>query len=370
LLAAALLLPGQSITVTSPREGETLAFGQVCMITWTSSGNLPDKVIIRLRRAGSPASEPAVLTIAAETANDGSFSWAVPASLAAGSYFVRIKATDAVAANSGTFVVAASGRASQKKPGAPLQAPGLPPGASALSLPTGLGTVDFQMVDVERDNGSGALYARLRNNGSRAFNGPLNFLVFFDSRQLDPITLPVEIGPGAEKRINLMYYLSALDMAMRGQVRLLVSADGDFKVTETNEDNNAVSRLLQKTCPIYIKNFEVEVSPARATGPYPLRVRTILRLDVIGQGDLTISYKTLNHGKITRTYHFPASGLHEFDAGEIDLLYEWLRPHPQKIGCPNDFAICEVVYAWLEHPCADGGMAESNRVSCRYSLPE
>jgi hypothetical protein len=89
-LAMGASLWGQTITVTSPGAGDDWCLGSTHAINWTSSG-VAGNVMIVLRPADQPMSE-AVLTIAASTANDGSFSWAIPGSgLAAGTYEVRVR---------------------------------------------------------------------------------------------------------------------------------------------------------------------------------------------------------------------------------------------------------------------------------------
>ncbi len=63
-----------SITVTSPNGKETWLKGTTHTITWTD--NISGNVRIRLMSGRAP-----VVTIAAKTPSDGSFDWAVPASL-------------------------------------------------------------------------------------------------------------------------------------------------------------------------------------------------------------------------------------------------------------------------------------------------
>jgi len=360
LLTAAALLPGQSIVVTSPREGETFRFGQICAIAWTKSGALPDTVSIRLRRAGSPGSEPAVLEIAGSTANDGSFSWAVPASLPAGSYLVRVKAPGSASGDSKPFAVAAAGLASQNQPGSPVQPKGLPPGTSTQPFTGELKTVDFQMVDVERETGSGALYARLRNNGNHRYNGPLTFLVFFNSRQLDPIPLPLALPAGSEQRINLTYSLSPLELAGSAPVQLLVSADGDSKVRETSETNNAAHRIIQKTCPVYIKNFWIEVDPAYSTGPYPIKPKLLVHLDAIGQGELEILYqdpKYFDGDFSSETLSVSSSGNHVFQIPLSPILESWVKAKGY---------MEKNILAKVKRPHPDQGVQESNVVHARW----
>jgi hypothetical protein len=97
-------LCGQSITVTSPATGDTWCLESTHTITWTKSGAMPANVAVRLRRAGAPEAELAVVNITDSTANDGSLSWAIPASVPAGDYFIRVRTSSPdVIGNSGTF---------------------------------------------------------------------------------------------------------------------------------------------------------------------------------------------------------------------------------------------------------------------------
>jgi hypothetical protein len=97
-------LAAQTITVTSPDTG-TDHVGGWCVgstheITWTSSGvNQP--LTIALRHAGSAPDAAPALVIASGEANDGSFSWTIPASVAPGSYFIRIRTDDATVRGDG-----------------------------------------------------------------------------------------------------------------------------------------------------------------------------------------------------------------------------------------------------------------------------
>jgi hypothetical protein len=80
-----------SITVTSPTAGNDWVLGTTHTITWTKSGTMPANVAVRLRRAGAPEAELAVVNITDSTANDGSLSWPIPASVPAGDYFIRVR---------------------------------------------------------------------------------------------------------------------------------------------------------------------------------------------------------------------------------------------------------------------------------------
>ncbi len=93
---AALLAYPQSITVTSPAAGDLWCPGSTHTITWSISGTMSDTVKIRLRRSGAPETEASVWDITDSTPNDGSFGTAaVPASVPAGDYFIRVRTTGA-----------------------------------------------------------------------------------------------------------------------------------------------------------------------------------------------------------------------------------------------------------------------------------
>ena len=78
------------ITVTAPAAGGNWEVGSSQAITWTRSGTLDANVKIELYKGGVKA-----LDIAASAANSGSYSWTVPASLAAGTnYLVRVTTAD------------------------------------------------------------------------------------------------------------------------------------------------------------------------------------------------------------------------------------------------------------------------------------
>ncbi len=104
LLVAGSLLDGQSITVTEPHAGAAWSAGSTHAIAWTRSGTMSPNVRIRLWQAGTK-----VLDIADSTPNSGSYSWAVPATLASGTYTVRVVTLDnAVSDTSPAFDIAAA----------------------------------------------------------------------------------------------------------------------------------------------------------------------------------------------------------------------------------------------------------------------
>ena len=93
-LSLNLALWGQSITVTSPTAASSWCKGNTYSITWTKSGSMQATAAIRLRAAGSSESDPATLAIADGTANNGSYSWTIPGTVAPGNYFIRVRTDD------------------------------------------------------------------------------------------------------------------------------------------------------------------------------------------------------------------------------------------------------------------------------------
>lgn len=76
-----------TITVTAPALNAKWCLGQPYTITWTSAGAVGATVSIRLRQGSTPI-------VIADTDNDGSFLWTVPATLAPGTYTILIRNAD------------------------------------------------------------------------------------------------------------------------------------------------------------------------------------------------------------------------------------------------------------------------------------
>ncbi len=94
----------QSITITSPHSGNCWEKGKTYTITWTKSGTMNANVKIRLYQGGTK-----ILSITDSTPNNGSYGWTVPATVADGSYYIRVKTTDnAVYDDSDTFQIKTS----------------------------------------------------------------------------------------------------------------------------------------------------------------------------------------------------------------------------------------------------------------------
>ena len=84
-----------SITVASPNSGESWKHGTTHTISWTKTGNPGTNVKIELINAGVLSR-----TITLSTSNDGSYSWAIPATQTPGTnYKIRITSTGISAYN-------------------------------------------------------------------------------------------------------------------------------------------------------------------------------------------------------------------------------------------------------------------------------
>lgn len=94
-----------SIAVTAPAAGVSWPAGSEQTIAWTKSGTMPNMVQVTLRREGSAAGEDPAQRIADGCANNGSRRWPIPASLAPGRYFVRVRASGGIQGDSAVFRV-------------------------------------------------------------------------------------------------------------------------------------------------------------------------------------------------------------------------------------------------------------------------
>jgi hypothetical protein len=99
------LLGAAWIRVSEPNAGSEWCLGQTYTIRWTKSADAPGTVTIRLRRAGAPDSERAVLAIARNVDNDLSEPWTVPNTLAAGDYFIRVQCNPELRGDSPAFKI-------------------------------------------------------------------------------------------------------------------------------------------------------------------------------------------------------------------------------------------------------------------------
>ncbi len=80
-----------TITVTNPHSGQVWYKGKTYTITWVKSGSMKEIVKLRLFKKDDQGFK---LRITDSTENDGSFEWTVPATVADGSYYIRVKTID------------------------------------------------------------------------------------------------------------------------------------------------------------------------------------------------------------------------------------------------------------------------------------
>jgi hypothetical protein len=98
-------LAAQTINITSPMGYRSHCVGDRMTITWTSSG-ISQPLTIALRAFGLPPDAAPALVIATGEADDGSYEWTIPATVAAANYYIRVRTDDAtVKDDSGMFFI-------------------------------------------------------------------------------------------------------------------------------------------------------------------------------------------------------------------------------------------------------------------------
>jgi len=94
------------LTIAKPLAGDSLIMGQADTIKWSSQISVGGNVDIYLGNSSG-----VVQTIVANTANNGSYRWTVPAGVTAGSdYYIRIitRANSRIYGVSGVFTIKAN----------------------------------------------------------------------------------------------------------------------------------------------------------------------------------------------------------------------------------------------------------------------
>ena len=199
--------PG-AITVTQPTSGTSWRPGSRQTITWTKSGDMPHMVQLTLRREGAPETEDPVVRIADGCANNGSRVWFVPDDLAAGRYFVRVRASAAIRGDSAVFTIDAEGeRSALPGPDTPIRA-------------------DLEIPGVGIEYYNGHVVAWVKNNGPDSMRDHdvkfrLNFPERGGGEQI--ITKRITVAVGAEKGIELLA-MAAGDIPDAG-LRTIVGVD-------------------------------------------------------------------------------------------------------------------------------------------------
>jgi hypothetical protein len=85
-----------SLKITQPTYGSNWKERSTRAITWTTTGNLPNSLMITLL---NKAKNKIVKVIAESAPNTGSFSWTVPGDIPLGEYYIRIKVNSSVVEN-------------------------------------------------------------------------------------------------------------------------------------------------------------------------------------------------------------------------------------------------------------------------------
>jgi len=229
--AMSMALSGQVINVTSPTASDDWCIGTTYSITWTKSGTMPNRVTIRLRRAGSPDSEAAALVISAETDNNMTnmtFRWPIPNSVAPDEYFIRIKTvgspegTPEVSGDSPNFTIRNCGSA--------------PPGRPSRDL-------ELKKFWYTANDG-GCIIAKVRNTG-KPIDTQVDFHVMFPSGGPGDrvISKRLTLGNNEEKDVCL-YDLPPRRFPLLG-VLTRVTVDGPVsRVNESNEGNNTLQTVM------------------------------------------------------------------------------------------------------------------------------
>ena len=220
--------PG-TITVTAPAAGANWQRGSTKMITWTKFGAMQATAAIRLRRAGSPESEAAVLSIADGTANDGSHSWPIPDTVPEGQYFIRVRTDDStVIGDSRVFNITKFLVVESVVPLSTLDQYDLAFSGDGLEF-------------IPQAGQPSSLIANVKNLGTVLIDRDVNFSLVFPEMTRDgaqTVTKHLYIPSGQERGI-LVTKIGDNQIPLDKGLQVRVTIDGPIsQIPETNEDNN------------------------------------------------------------------------------------------------------------------------------------
>jgi len=229
--------PG-TITVTAPAAGANWQRGSTQTITWTKSGAMQATAAIRLRRAGSPESEAAAVSIVDGTANDGSYSWPIPDTVPEGQYFIRVRTDDStVIGDSAVFNITKFLV------------------ADLVIIPSLTAARDLEMKSVSYTFGHGGQIVARVKNSTTAIDQDVRFSLLFPEAVRDglqQVTRRLTLAAGAEGNVYL-YALPQNNIPLRG-MQVQATIDGPMsQITETNEDNNMLETriaILDLSCSV------------------------------------------------------------------------------------------------------------------------
>jgi hypothetical protein len=223
-----------SITVSAPGMGNEWQAGSTHTIVWNSAG-VSGQVAIYLRQ---PVGQdlPPVREISPGTANNGSFSWTIPADVPPGSYVVRVRGM------AGDFVVVGDSAVFTVAPFLFPRLPDLRPDLGRLAnLRPDL------VVCLRWDGGNPMIYQDKRvkvwvkNVGT--VDAPVSTLkVYVEGKGDHLATVPV-LAPNAQ-----FYWSKKFDWATCGHKTVRATADVHNVVGERNEGNNVLEGRVEVDC--------------------------------------------------------------------------------------------------------------------------
>jgi hypothetical protein len=358
-LVQCIALAAATITVTSPAAHATWAVGQTQTIAWTATGSMDSRVKIILRSGSS-----VVMTIKGDTANDGAFSWTIPASITPGPdyvYYVRVKTLDnAVQGDSGDFAV---------MPALPTPPPPPPPSLAIISPNGGESwpRLSQQVIRWKAVNVPGKVKLELIRD-----NGPaLGFIAV----NLDPYSGSFPWAAGK-------YGFN--QAAPAGDYRVIVRAQSDIQISGQSDEPFKITSLVQQIphAPISLPKPDLVActetavyAPLKTLGWFHIYVRNV------GQGSARAPFDVEVFMAGHTPQRFPID--HDLGPGETRWVTsigdsKWgnttigmqVRADPDNVVAEADEGnnlACGVLYIAADNPqssgpitCSDGSTVQGN----------
>ena len=293
----------QSIRITSPSPGVSWDTGKSYTITWVKSGSMKELIKIRLFD-GSGTTK--MMDVVNSAPNNGRFQWTVPRTVSSGQYTIRVRTVDgAVLGLSEPFTIRNKSISENSPvPGSvPSPTPQPPPGTS-VSQPGFLATAayDFSITQLTRDHGN--LWATVKNDGKKAFNGLLPFRIQAMGHD-NTIPISLNLPAGESRQVDLIWQAYERDIFESGNRSVLtVTANPTHSVLEGRYDNNTAKLILSTHYTAWIDDMSIQVIPQfspKGTDPFHLTARITVRAR--GNGPVKIKYISSNGGRMTRTFY-------------------------------------------------------------------
>ena len=303
LISFPALLICQSLNITSPSSGTSWYTGKTYNITWVKTGNMNNQIKIRLfDRSGTTK----VMDIVNSAPNNGQFQWTVPRTVNSGQYVIRVRTVDGAIWNQSTpFTIQKGGVSSATQPpGAPPETTPQPPSGTSVSQPAFLATsaYDFSITQLTRDHGN--LWATVKNDGNKAFNGLLPFRIQAMGHD-NTIPISLNLPAGESRQVDLIWQTYERDIFEFGNRSVLtVTANPAHSVLEGRYDNNTAKLILSTPYTAWINDMSIKVIPQfnpKGTDPFHLTARITVRAR--GNGPVIIKYISSNGARMTRTFY-------------------------------------------------------------------